>query len=622
MNNYMKTVVAGIKNWVSTQFNKNKANWTVNDPTDPRYVHGRTHWVEETLTALMPEQTMAFAEQYGVMITGSPVTLDLVEGQFYTVNFDGVRYEVSAKSLQGTLVIGNASIVGVGDDSGEPFLYVSRTSMWATTSTGTEHTIGVFTTSEVYHPLDEKFVPMIPEDKLPMIPEDKLPPLPQMIGRPGTGSGAEVFNATNNEASGSWSHAEGYQTIASGYVSHAEGFESKASGAHSHAEGTLTIASGAQQHVQGKYNIDDTEGKYAHIVGNGESEDARSNAHTVDWNGLGWFAGGLKVGGIGQDDSASVEVATKNDIANIDIPQQVQADYSVNDSLSKAYIANRPFYDGRIKNYINIGSVVGNAITLDETTGYYYVNFNSSLNIQANTEYWYRFEDRNEEGYTTCREVFRKVSGLYIYYKVIGNLKLAHDMYNFDGVADGSEICDTGEIWCYVTGGNTTSSRFISTQKRISIQRLATLEGDIITLDTQYLPTTVPRTSTATVGQTIVVKTIDENGVPTEWEAVDMPEQVQSYTATIGTVWEEDSETGVKFQTVALEGLTAEMTAKVDTVNTHDRTSDGYALFVEEQNQFLEFITNGDAETVDGGVKFYIYGEANTVAIPIVVEVG
>ena len=32
----------------------------------------------------------------------------------------------------------------------------------------------------------------------------------------------------------------------------------------------------------------------------------------------------------------------------------------------------------------------------------------------------------------------------------------------------------------------------------------------------------------ATVGQTIVVKSVDEDGKPTEWEAIDMPEQVQS----------------------------------------------------------------------------------------------
>ena len=55
-------------------------------------------------------------------------------------------------------------------------------------------------------------------------------------------------------------------------------------------------------------------GKYAHIVGNGTSDDARSNAHTLDWEGLGWFKGGLKIGGTSQDDANAKEVALKEDI--------------------------------------------------------------------------------------------------------------------------------------------------------------------------------------------------------------------------------------------------------------------------------------------------------------------
>lgn len=48
------------------------------------------------------------------------------------------------------------------------------------------------------------------------------------------------------------------------------------------------------QHVQGKYNIKDTEEKYAHIVGNGTYNyqtysPAESNAHTLDWEGNAWY---------------------------------------------------------------------------------------------------------------------------------------------------------------------------------------------------------------------------------------------------------------------------------------------------------------------------------------------
>lgn len=88
-----------------------------------------------------------------------------------------------------------------------------------------------------------------------------------------------------NIAKGYSSHAEGYSTIASGLRSHAEGLSTIAEGNHSHAEGRYTKALSECQHVQGRYNVEDTEGKFAHIIGNGESDDARSNAFAIDWEG-------------------------------------------------------------------------------------------------------------------------------------------------------------------------------------------------------------------------------------------------------------------------------------------------------------------------------------------------
>lgn len=82
-----------------------------------------------------------------------------------------------------------------------------------------------------------------------------------------------------------------------GNYSHSEG-SGLASGDYSHAEGTGTIASGKYSHAQGKYNIEDTENKYAHIVGNGESDNTRSNAHTLDWDGNAWYAGTVEATGI------------------------------------------------------------------------------------------------------------------------------------------------------------------------------------------------------------------------------------------------------------------------------------------------------------------------------------
>lgn len=139
-----------------------------------------------------------------------------------------------------------------------------------------------------------------------------------------TASGKSSHAEGNNTvASGDFgAHAEGLYTVASGdYGSHAEGYYTTASALYSHAEGIYTTAQCKSQHVQGEYNILDTDGStasrgtYVHIVGNGTSKTARSNAHTLDWNGLGWFAGGLKIGGTGQDDEAAKTVATVDDVA-------------------------------------------------------------------------------------------------------------------------------------------------------------------------------------------------------------------------------------------------------------------------------------------------------------------
>ena len=119
----------------------------------------------------------------------------------------------------------------------------------------------------------------------------------------GIASHAEGYNT---EASGLYSHtegidsiansraahAEGYHTTASGEYSHAEACHTTASGDFSHAQNYYTIAQGAYQTVIGKYNTPQgsssfSTSDYAFIIGNGTgtSDENRSNALTVDWNG-------------------------------------------------------------------------------------------------------------------------------------------------------------------------------------------------------------------------------------------------------------------------------------------------------------------------------------------------
>jgi hypothetical protein len=109
-------------------------------------------------------------------------------------------------------------------------------------------------------------------------------------------SEGEIFNDYENNTAHTNAHAEGGNTHADGSYSHAEGSNTHADGTYSHAEGLSTIASGYVQHAQGRYNVEDTSDLYAHIVGNGTSYEARSNAHTLDWSGNAWFAGDVYIG--------------------------------------------------------------------------------------------------------------------------------------------------------------------------------------------------------------------------------------------------------------------------------------------------------------------------------------
>ena len=136
----------------------------------------------------------------------------------------------------------------------------------------------------------------------------------------------------STNANGNGSHAEGASTNANGTLSHAEGASTNANGYGSHAEGNSTIASGACQHVQGQFNIEDTEEKYAHIVGNGTTNANRKNAHTLDWDGNAWFAGNVKIG-TDNEELATINYVD-NAINNIDISESDLSNYATKADLN------------------------------------------------------------------------------------------------------------------------------------------------------------------------------------------------------------------------------------------------------------------------------------------------
>lgn len=115
-------------------------------------------------TTLLEEQEIAFALMedpiYGATLQ-SPI--EIVVSQTYTIKWDGNEYEcVCVVSEEGTAV-GNLSIMGSGDDTGEPFLYLYNKDLafgiFGTLETSTSHNICVNMQTTVYEKIDENYLP-------------------------------------------------------------------------------------------------------------------------------------------------------------------------------------------------------------------------------------------------------------------------------------------------------------------------------------------------------------------------------------------------------------------------------------------------------------------------------
>lgn len=132
------------------------------------------------------------------------------------------------------------------------------------------------------------------------------------------GGGDGLKNLVDGSATGS---VRGVGTIEEdssytmGQHAFAEGFRTEASGDASHAEGYGTHATHRAQHVVGMYNeIDPSQadssmsGEYLEMVGNGSSDNNRSNARTLDWNGNETLQGHLTLGK-GSADETTVTAA-------------------------------------------------------------------------------------------------------------------------------------------------------------------------------------------------------------------------------------------------------------------------------------------------------------------------
>lgn len=282
---------------------RTQPDWNQNDIEASDYVKNRPFYTED------PAKTVIFEEEK--VTIGSDLYVECAKtlrpeiDRTYYVKFNGTEYECIAwkdENYYNTPCIGNGAFVNVvGRGNEEPFLIeglpenaeaIVGSGTYLNTGEPGEYTISISTMVELVHQLDIKY---IPGDDAKMNVKNPVC------------TGEFSMNRSRDSAVGSFSSTLGAYC--------------EAPGMYSHAEGLVTIATGKCSHAQGSYNIEDTENKYLHIVGNGGIKNGgrlHSNAHTLDWEGNAWYQGDVYVGstaGVNRDEG-SKKLATEEYVNN------------------------------------------------------------------------------------------------------------------------------------------------------------------------------------------------------------------------------------------------------------------------------------------------------------------
>ena len=138
-------------------------DWNQNDETAADYIKNRPFYTGDTVeTVFVEESTVAFSRSGGTYGGSIQSTFKPKLGNTYKVFWDGSTYESLCTSLYEDFLIGNTSIMGMGTDTGEPFvIYISQgtdTIQIATKDTSESHTISISESSQLIVKIPAKFI--------------------------------------------------------------------------------------------------------------------------------------------------------------------------------------------------------------------------------------------------------------------------------------------------------------------------------------------------------------------------------------------------------------------------------------------------------------------------------
>ena len=187
-------------------------------------------------------------------------------------------------------------------------------------------------------------------------------------------------------------------------------------------------------------------------------------------------------------------------------------------------LTDKPFYEA--------ASVVlykNENLAFVEDDGHYESGVVSEIALESEKEYLINWDGTNYMCVCVKVQSNDQYNGM-----LLGNLSLFDSSYENTGEPFLIECIHAIDADMYMSAFITTST--------IDMHAVVISGGGITikTLDEKYIPDTIVRvsdisgltnlSSTAQVGQTLIVKAIDENGKPTEWECVDMPSWIPEIT--------------------------------------------------------------------------------------------
>ena len=460
-----------------------QSDWNQNDETAADYVKGRTHWESKENVLIIETGAVEVPVGPGELCGIYPIE----EGCAYTVVINGESYEFTAAKYDDFFTyLGNIYLIGLGgEDTGETFVLFNPGSdeiYMAVAETGV-YTAEIYKQANVAHLLDEKFIP------------DTI---------------TRVSDVMDMQVQPDWNQSD---------------------------ETALDYIKNRTHYIEEKiifdYDLAD-DGHYSHEIDLeiGETYILEINGQRFEVGCAEEYGSGYKIVRVDSNQGSDINVAVwesqisstapchvvlkhgytfkqldeefiPDTIARVkDIPEQVQSDWNQNDENSNDFIKNRPFGESEVTRNLPKSSNIAGKI--------YDIEFAKLL--------WDNVENAI---YKASHSYINTSDGLMKYYKTysfesirnISNTQLTIRIINNDNNQDLSVEINilTGEISMWDQNG-----ALVYYDGYITIPG-----GMILKLDEKYIPNNIPKLSTASIGQTIVVKSVDENGKPTEWEAVE-----------------------------------------------------------------------------------------------------